>query len=76
MDNRIAIIPDVCHGNPVVRGTRVLVSQIVGALAGGDTVEDILADYPGLVRPDVYAALAFAGELARFETAPYDVCMA
>ncbi|MDD3545567.1 MAG: DUF433 domain-containing protein [Kiritimatiellae bacterium] len=76
MSGRIAISPDVCHGNPVVKGTRIPVSQLVGALAGGDTVDEVLEDYPGVCREDVYAALAFAGELAQFETAPYDVCMA
>jgi len=72
MISSIQIDPNICHGNPVIRGTRVLVSQIVGALAGGDTMEDILKDYPRLTREDIYAALAFASELARFETSAYD----
>jgi uncharacterized protein (DUF433 family) len=76
MISTIQIDPNICHGNPVIRGTRVLVSQIVGALAGGDTVEDILEDYPRLTREDVYAALAFAGDLARFETSAYDSVLA
>ena len=72
MEQRIDINPEVCHGNPVIKGTRVLVSQIVGALAGGDGIEAILEDYPGITKEDVYAALAFAGDLTRFEEAPYD----
>ena len=76
MENRIAITPEVCHGNPVIKGTRVLVSQIVGALASGDDIEAILEDYPGITKEDVYAALAFAGDLTRFEEAPYDLCLA
>ena len=76
MISTIQIDPNICHGNPVIRGTRVLVSQIIGAMAGGDTLEDILEDYPGLTRKDVYAALAFAGDLARFETFVYDEAMA
>ena len=76
MVSNIQIDPNICHGNPVIKGTRVLVSQIVGAMAGGDTVEDILEDYPGLTKADVYAALAFAGDLARFETSVYDVAPA
>jgi uncharacterized protein (DUF433 family) len=72
MNARISIDPGVCHGNPVVRGTRIPVSQLVGALAGGDTVDDLLQDYSGLSREDIYAALAFAGDLARFETSAYD----
>ena len=44
LNDRIEINPAVCHGKPVVRGTRVLVSQILGALSGGDSIEDVLAD--------------------------------
>ena len=40
LNDRIEINPEVCHGKPVVRGTRVLVSQILGALSGGDSIED------------------------------------
>ena len=76
MNRRIVINPKICHGKPVIRGTRVLVANIVGALAGGDAIEDILKDYPNLSRKDVLAALAFAGELSRFEETPYEVCTA
>ena len=61
MDEHIEINPLVCHGNPVIRGTRVLVSQILGALAGGDSVDTILEDYPSLSSDDVYAALGSRG---------------
>jgi uncharacterized protein (DUF433 family) len=59
MIERISIQPDVCHGKPVIRGTRVMVSTILGALAGGDSVETILEDYPNVTREDVWAARAF-----------------
>lgn len=65
MNERIEINPSVCHGKPVIRGTRVLVSQLLGALAGGDSVNDILMDYPSITSEDVSAAFAFAGSLAR-----------
>jgi len=42
MNERIQIHPQVCHGKPVIRGTRVLVSTILGALAGGDSIEEVL----------------------------------
>ena len=71
MDEHIEINPLVCHGNPVIRGTRVLVSQILGALAGGDSVDTVLEDYPSISSEDVYAALRFAGSLAIFEEIPY-----
>jgi uncharacterized protein (DUF433 family) len=63
----------IIHGKPVIRGTRVLVSNILGALAGGESIKDVLDDYPNIMEEDVRAALAFAGELSRFEEAPYEV---
>jgi len=69
--DRIEVNPAICHGRPVVRGTRILVSQVLGALSGGDSVEDVLADYPGLTLSDIRAVFAFAGFLADFEDAPY-----
>ncbi len=71
MNDHIEINPLICHGNPVIRGTRVLVSQILGALAGGDSIDMVLEDYPSLSSEDVYAALRFGGSLANFEEIPY-----
>ncbi|MBN1900950.1 DUF433 domain-containing protein [Candidatus Sumerlaeota bacterium] len=72
MNERIEINPQICHGKPVFRGTRVLVSNILGALGSGDTIEQVLEDYPNITREDIQAAFAFAGELARFEESPYE----
>jgi uncharacterized protein (DUF433 family) len=69
--DRIEMNPAVCHGRPVVRGTRVLVSQVLGALSGGDSIDDVLADYPSLCAEDIRAVFAFAGSLASFEDIPY-----
>jgi len=74
IENHIEIKSTVCHGSPVIKGTRIPVSHIINAMAGGDTVADIVNDYPGLQTDDVYAALAFAGKLASFEETPYDCC--
>jgi uncharacterized protein (DUF433 family) len=65
---RIAMDPAVCHGQPVIAGTRLIVSQLLGALASGQTREELLADYPSLKSEDINAALAFASALSRFET--------
>jgi uncharacterized protein (DUF433 family) len=46
LSDRISFDPAICHGKPVVRGTRVLVANIIGAVAGGQSVQDILLDYP------------------------------
>lgn len=73
MHERIELNPLVCHGKPVIKGTRVMVSTILGALAGGDTVEMILEDYPNIKREDIQAALAFASELSQFEDIPYQL---
>jgi len=75
MNERIEINHRICHGKPVIRGTRVLVCNILGALGAGDSIEDVLDDYPNITWEDIRAALAFAGELSRFEEAPYEVCV-
>jgi uncharacterized protein (DUF433 family) len=64
MEDRISIDPRVCHGRPVIRGTRVPVAIIVGSLAGGMSFEDIEAEYD-VTREDIQAALAFAGALVQ-----------
>jgi uncharacterized protein (DUF433 family) len=64
MNPRLQIDPNICHGKPVIRGSRVLVSTILGALGGGDSIETLLADYPNITREDVEAALEFASQLS------------
>lgn len=59
MNSRIQTDPNVCHGKPVIRGTRVLVSTLLGALGAGDSSEMILSDYPGVSQEDLDAAIAF-----------------
>ncbi len=71
MNSRIEINSKICHGKPVVKGTRVLVNNILGALGSGDTIENVLEDYLNITRKDIYAALSFGGELANFEESPY-----
>ena len=72
MTNRINISPEICHGKPVIKGTRVLVSNILGALSAGETISQILEDYPNITQEDVYAALQLGSELANFETHSYE----
>ena len=61
---RIATNPQVCHGKPCIRGTRIMVSVILDNLAEGLTAEEIVRDYPPLAVEDVRAALAYAAVLA------------
>jgi len=57
---RITHDPNVMGGKPCVRGMRVTVGTILGLLAAGQTVDEILASYPYLESEDVQAALAYA----------------
>lgn len=59
--------PDVCHGQAVVRGTRIMVSIILDALADGMTEQEIIAEYPTLTTEGIRAAAAYGAELARDE---------
>lgn len=61
-NERITADPAIMAGAPTIRGTRVTVSAVLGQLAGGSTVDELLLDYPSLVREDVLAALAFAAD--------------
>jgi len=72
MNQRLNIDPNICHGKPIVRGTRVLVSSILGALGAGDSIEDILEDYPNLSKEDIEAALEFASRLSDYQTSAYE----
>jgi uncharacterized protein (DUF433 family) len=67
---RIAVDPNVVHGAPVITGTRVPVSVVIGSLAGGMSKEEIETEY-GISIEDIEAALAYAAELvARTEVTP------
>lgn len=68
---RIVLDPKVMVGKPVIRGTRLTVDFILGLLAHGETVEEILREYSGLEREDIQACLLFASRsLASTEFAP------
>ncbi len=60
--------PDVCGGQIVARGTRVLVANILDSLAEGATPSEILESFPSLQAEHVEAALGYAAELALLKT--------
>jgi len=64
MNDRITIDPAICHGKPCIRGLRYPVENVLEWLAGGMSIEDILADYEDLEREDIYAALSWVARLA------------
>ena len=58
--DRITQRPDVMGGKPCIRGMRVTVGMIVGQIASGHSIEELLADYPYLEREDIMQALRYA----------------
>lgn len=65
--SRIRIDPAVCHGEPVLRGPRYPVENVLEWLSAGMIAEQILADYPDLEADDILAALAFAARLTKIK---------
>jgi uncharacterized protein (DUF433 family) len=65
LQERITIDPAVRFGRPCVRGTRLSVGDVLGALASGCTEAELLQDFPQLSHEDVLACLAFAAERER-----------
>jgi uncharacterized protein (DUF433 family) len=64
MNERILIDSTICHGQPVVRGTRTPVTVILDALAGGDTFDMIQSDYD-ITAEEIRACIAFASAEVR-----------
>ena len=63
MEERIAVDPTICNGRPTIRGTRVTVQTILEFLGAGDSIEDILDEYPSLTREDILASLRYSSRL-------------
>lgn len=64
---RITVNPKIFGGKPIVRGRRLAVEQVLGMLAAGDTVDDLLRAYEWLEREDVLACLAYARRVVGHE---------
>ena len=62
--DKITIDPNICHGKPCIKGTRIIVSVILDNLANGMKEEDILRSYLSLTSEDIQAAIAYAAELS------------
>ena len=75
MDYQDRIVRDAqtCGGEPVIKGTRVTLRTILASLAEGDSVADILRDYPTLTEQDVRAAIAFAAASAEEDLPPVNI---
>lgn len=70
VNQRISVDPGICHGQACIKGTRIPVHQIVHMLANGDSIEELLAEYPSVTREDVLACLDYAASLAEEHIAP------
>jgi len=64
--DRIVVDPDIRHGKPVIKGTRVSVDVILGSLAAGMTLEEVAEEY-GITKEDVLAAVEYAAKLISME---------
>lgn len=64
---RITVNPGIFGGKPIVRGRRLAVEHVLGMLAAGDTLDDLVAAYPWLEREDVLACLAYARRVVGHE---------
>lgn len=66
--DRITLNPLVCNGKPTIRNSRYSVDLILELLSTGMTIEEILDDYPGLNKEDIYACLMYASRLSKFKS--------
>ena len=68
MYERIKVDIKVCHGKPVIRGTRIMVWQILDLLEDGLTFDEIIANYfPQITKEDIKACVEYANRLVKNE---------
>ncbi len=65
LQDKITRDPGICGGEPVIKGTRVTLRTILASLAEGDTIEEILEDYPSITEEDIRSVIAFAAESSK-----------
>ena len=59
--DRIEINPRVCNGKPVIKGTRIPVTVILAQIATGESLQNLVKDFPELTIDDIKAAVQYAG---------------
>ena len=59
----IILNSDICNGKPIIAGTRITVQSLLEFLAAGDSISDVLEEYPDLTREDVQACIEYASRL-------------
>ena len=66
MNERIEVNPDICHGQPCIQGTRIMVYTIIELLETGLTPDDILKDYyPNITKDAIRECLHYAASLIK-----------
>lgn len=73
MYERITIDPQVCHGQACIKSTRIPVYLILQMLANGDTIEELLEEYPSLIQEDIHACLDYGAALAEEQVTPLEM---
>jgi uncharacterized protein (DUF433 family) len=64
MNERIVTDPNICGGEPCIKGTRIPVHIILSHLAAGDDYGNIITNFPRLTNDDIKACLEYASYLA------------
>jgi uncharacterized protein (DUF433 family) len=67
IEDYISVDPEVCHGKPCFKGTRIMVASVLELLEAGQSVAQIIEGYPGLAPAHVQAALHLASDLLQNE---------
>lgn len=62
---RIIVDPDICNGQPVIQGTRITAQTVLEFLGAGDSIDEVLEEYPSLSREDVLECLRFSSQLMK-----------
>ena len=67
IQNYISVDPEICHGKPCFKGTRIMAASVLELLEAGESYDQILEGYPGLTHDHIRAALHLASELLDHE---------
>ncbi len=67
MLRKIVSNPKICHGKPIFKGTRILVSTILDSLAEGESIEKLVREYPPITRADILEAIDYASAMVKGE---------
>ncbi len=64
---RISSDPDICHGKPCIKGTRIPVYLILSLIADGEDTESIIRNYPSITDSAIKTAIKYAAKLCEYE---------